>query len=142
MNRQQGREGSTSSLSRFFMHERALLEGPFDDASDTPILGNRPQRKTTGQKMERKRVSAVPRKRRQRVLQDDEEPCQEDREEDGADTVIKPDYKTERKKRKKRRAPVNDMETSANTTYVLEVFRLVGSLTLKAPSILESRYLA
>ena len=90
-----------SSLSRSSVHERVLLEGHLDDAADTPIeyLASKENRRI---KHAKKRSSAGSRNRRQRILQDDEEACQEDRSEDGANTVMSVDNKTKRKKRKKR----------------------------------------
>ena len=101
-------DSPTSSLRRSSVHERVMLEGPLDDALDPPIeyLASKENRRIKDAK---RRTSAVPRKRRQRILQDDEETCQENRTEDGADTVISVDNKTKRKKRKKRRAPVNQL---------------------------------
>ena len=97
-----------SSLSRYSVHERVLPKGPIDDALDTPIeyLASKEDRRIKDAK---KRTSAVPRKRRQKIVQDDEEACQENCSGDGADTVIRKDNKTKRKKRKKRRAPVNQL---------------------------------
>ena len=101
-------DSPTSSLRRSFVHERALLNGPLDDASNTSIkqFASKKDRRIKDTK---KRTSAVPRKRRQKIVQDDEEACQEDCSGDGADTVIRKDNKTKRKKRKKRRAPVNQL---------------------------------
>ena len=101
-------DSPTSSLRRSSVHERVLLEGPLDDALGTPIeyLASKESRRIKDAK---KRTLAVPRKRRQRILQDDAETCLENRTEDGADTVISVDNKTKRKKRKKRRAPVNQL---------------------------------
>ena len=98
----------TSSPSRSSVHERVLLEGHLDDAADTPIeyLASKENR---WMKHAKKRTSAGPRNRRKRILQDDEGACQEDRSEDGANTVMSVDNKTKRKKRKKRRAPVNQL---------------------------------
>ena len=97
-----------SSLSQSSVHERILHKGPLDDALDTPIeyLASKEDRRIKDAK---KRTSAVPRKRRQKIVQDDEEACQEDCSGDGADTVTRKDNKTKRKKRKKRRAPVNQL---------------------------------
>ena len=97
-----------SSLSRSSVYERVLPKGPLDDALDTSIeyLASKEDRRIKDAK---KRTSAVPQKRRQKIVQDDEKACQENCSGDGADTVIRKDNKTKRKKRKKRRAPVNQL---------------------------------
>ena len=103
------KDGHTSSPSQFFVHERTLLDRPLDDASDKPIklLASL---KTRRRKDTKKRISAVPQKRRQQLLRDDgEESCQEDSIKDGVDRVVSWDSKTRPKKRKKRRAPVNQL---------------------------------
>ena len=107
------KDSLTSSLSRSSVHERVLPEGLLDDTLDTPIK-HLASKKNCRIKDAKKRTTAGLRKRRQRISQDDEEACQADRSEDGAHTVLSVDNKTKRMKRKKRRAPVNQLALVAS----------------------------
>lgn len=90
-------------LTQLPKHKRALLDGLPDDESDS----------TTEQVASRElqpakeHTSAVPQKRRQQPLQDDEEIHREDHGEYDADTVIM--EKDKKTKRKKRRVAVNEL---------------------------------
>ena len=107
------KDSLTSPLGRSSVHERILPEGPLGDALDTPTkhLGSKKNRRIKNAK---KRTTAGLCKRRQRIPQDDEEACQADRSEDDAHTVLSVDNKTKREKRKKRRAPVNQLALVAS----------------------------
>ena len=96
-------DSSTLFLTRSFTHERALLHQKFGDGSDMPT-GRSPSREKPITKPTNKLTSAVPRKRKQQTLQDDEgQGCSED------DADIVTSNKSSKSNRKKRRAPVNQL---------------------------------
>ncbi len=82
-------------------HKRALLDGLLDDESTTEQVASRELQPA------KEHTSAVPQKRRQQPLQDDEEIHREDHGEYDADTVMMEKYK--KTKRKKRRVAVNEL---------------------------------
>lgn len=99
-------DSSTLFLTRSSTHEGALLDQHLSDGSNMPTgqlaSGAKPTTKPT-----EKRTSAVPRKRKQQTLQDDEENCRGDGS--GKDADIVTSKKSRKAKRKKRRAPVNQL---------------------------------
>ena len=95
-------DNSTLSLNR----PGALLDRILEDGSDAPT-GRSASRKSPKAKSAKKRISAVHRKRKEQTLQVGGEACREVRSED--DTDMGTSGKDSKTKRKKRRAPVNQL---------------------------------
>ena len=100
------KDSYTFPLTRSSTHEGALLDVLLDDGSDVPKERLAPKERSKIRPAKKLSRSA-PLKRKRQILQHDEKICQEDSSEDKVDTVIS--KKKSQTKRKKRRAPVNEL---------------------------------
>ena len=105
-NAQKRKDSYTLFLTQSSTHEETLLDGPLDDGSDIPKKRLAPKVKPKIGPV-KKLSRAAPCKRKRQTLQHDEKTYPKGGSEDNADTVIS--EKKRRTKRKKRRAPVNEL---------------------------------
>lgn len=100
------KNSSALSLTRYSMREGDLLDGLLDAGPDT-LIQQIVSKETPKTKPAKKPTSAVTRKRKRQTLQDGVKVHREDRSED--DAVIVTGEKKRKIKRKKRRAPGNEL---------------------------------
>lgn len=111
----QQRDSPALFLTQSSTHKAVLIDGLHDDSSDSPTE-RLAAREASKNRPVKKHTSVVLQKRKRHPLQENEEIRRVDHNEDDADTLIR--QKKGKKRRKSRRAPVNEL---ALVTGILEI---------------------